>query len=124
MEILRLGVDLVYIPRIERLVSQYGIRFLKKIFTSEERDYAFKRTKSALHLASAFSVKEAFYKAVGGYSPFSWKEVVLRRDPLSGAPFLELKGKALEVFEKLGACKILVSLSHERDYVIGVVLVY
>ncbi|MCX8041963.1 MAG: holo-ACP synthase [Thermodesulfobacteriaceae bacterium] len=124
MNPLRLGTDLVYIPRIERLISQYGDRFLNKIFTSEEIEYALKRVRHAFHLASAFSVKEAFFKAVGGYSPFSWKEVVLKREPSSGAPFLELRGKALEVFKSLSGNKIVVSLSHERDYVIGIVLIY
>lgn len=123
MESLKLGIDLVYIPRIERLVSQYGDRFINKIFTSEEVEYAFKKAKYAFHLASAFSVKEAFFKATGGYSPFSWKEVIVKRASFSGAPFIELRGKALEVFKKLSGNKILVSLSHEKDYVIGVVLI-
>lgn len=123
MDHLRIGVDLVYIPRIEKLISRYGERFINKIFTSEEKDYAFRRSRSVFYLASAFSIKEAFFKAVGGYSPFSWKEITLKRDPFSGSPFLELKGKALEVFEKLSGNKILVTLSHEKDYVIGIVLI-
>ncbi len=123
MESLRLGADLVYIPRIERLISQYGNRFINKIFTSEEVEYASKKAKYVFHLASAFSIKEAFFKATGGYSPFSWKEIIVKRTPFSGAPFIELKGKALEVFKKLRGNKILVSISHEKDYVIGIVLI-
>ena len=36
MDLIGIGIDLVYIPRIQRLLNQYGERFLRKIFSEEE----------------------------------------------------------------------------------------
>jgi holo-[acyl-carrier protein] synthase len=123
MDLIGIGIDLVYIPRIQRLLNQYGERFLKKIFSEEEIEYSLKRKNTAFHLASSFASKEAFFKAVGGYSPFSFKEIILKRDFEKGTPFLELKGKAEEIFKKRGGKKILLALSHENEYTISIVVI-
>jgi holo-[acyl-carrier protein] synthase len=123
MDLIGIGIDLVYIPRIQRLLNQYGERFLKKIFSEEEIEYSLKRKNTAFHLASSFASKEAFFKAVGGYSPFSFKEIILKRDFEKGTPFLELKRKAEEIFKKRGGKKILLALSHENEYTISVVVI-
>ncbi|HDD35828.1 MAG TPA: holo-[acyl-carrier-protein] synthase [Candidatus Desulfofervidus auxilii] len=122
MNIIGIGIDLLYVPRIKRLYECYKERFLNKVFAKEEIKYALKRKNFILHLASSFSVKEAFFKATGGYSPFSFKEVILKRED-NGKPYLELKGKAFEIFKKLNGNKILVSISHERDYAISIVFI-
>jgi holo-[acyl-carrier protein] synthase len=123
MDLIGIGIDLVYIPRIQRLLNQYGERFLRKIFSEEEIEYSLKRKNTAFHLASSFASKEAFFKAVGGYSPFSFKEITLKRDFEKGTPFLELKGKAEEIFKKRGGKKILLALSHENEYTISIVVI-
>jgi holo-[acyl-carrier protein] synthase len=123
MDLIGIGIDLVYIPRIQRLLNQYGERFLKKIFSEEEIEYSLKRKNTAFHLASSFASKEAFFKAVGGYSPFSFKEIILKRDFEKGTPFLDLKGKAEEIFKKRGGKKILLALSHENEYTISIVVI-
>jgi holo-[acyl-carrier protein] synthase len=123
MDLIGIGIDLVYIPRIQRLLNQYGERFLRKIFSEEEIEYSLKRKNTAFHLASSFTSKEAFFKAVGGYSPFSFKEIILKRDFEKGTPFLELKGKAEEIFKKRGGKKILLALSHENEYTISIVVI-
>jgi holo-[acyl-carrier protein] synthase len=123
MDIIGIGVDLVHIPRIQKLLDQYGLKFLKKVFSEEEIEYALKRKNSAFHLASSFASKEAFFKATGGYSPFSFKEIVLKRNSQTGSPFLELSGKAKEVFQKRGGKKIHLALTHENEYTIGIVII-
>ncbi|MCD6548182.1 MAG: holo-ACP synthase [Thermodesulfobacterium sp.] len=123
MDLIGIGVDLVYIPRIENLLNKYGSKFLKKVFSEEETEYALKKKNTAFHLASSFASKEAFFKAVGGYSPFSFKEIILKRNPQTGSPFLELAGKAKEVFQKRGGEKIYLALSHENEYTISIVII-
>jgi holo-[acyl-carrier protein] synthase len=123
MDLIGIGIDLVYIPKIQRLLNQYGERFQKKVFSEEEIEYSLKRKNTAFHLASSFASKEAFFKAVGGYSPFTFKEIILKRDFEKGTPFLELKGKAKEIFKKRGGKKILLALSHENEYTISVVVI-
>ena len=123
MNLIGIGVDLVYIPRIQKLVDQYGLRFLKKIFSDEEIEYSLKRKNSFFHLASSFASKEAFFKAIGGYTPFSFKEIILKRNPYTKVPFLELTGKAKEIFQKRGGEKIFLALSHENEYTISIVII-
>jgi len=123
MHIIGIGVDLVYIPRIQSLFQKYGDRFLNKLFTKEEITYALQRKNTAFHLASAFASKEAFFKALGGYAPFSFKEIGLKRDPLTGAPFLELTGRAREIFYQRGGEKVFLALSHEKDYTISMIVI-
>jgi len=123
MDLIGIGIDLVYIPRIQKLLDQYGSKFLKKVFSEEEIEYAIKRKNASFHLASSFASKEAFFKAIGGYSPFSFKEVILKRDKKTGVPFLELSGKAKEVFQKKGGKKIYLALSHENEYTISIVII-
>lgn len=121
MNIIGIGIDLVYIPKIQRLTTSYGNRFLKRVFTLEELNFAFQKNNTYNHLSSAFAAKEAFFKAIGGYSPFILREISLVRDS-TGKPTLNLYGKAREVFERLGGKKILVSISHEREYTICVII--
>ncbi|MFN3921909.1 MAG: holo-ACP synthase [Caldimicrobium sp.] len=124
MKCLGLGIDLIYTPRIRRLLETYKERFLKKFFHQEEIDYALKKTKVWEALAASFAVKEAFYKAIGGYSPFSFKEISLHRDPSTGKPYLKLYGKAEEIFQRRGGKKIDLSLSHDFQYTIVVVILW
>lgn len=124
MKPLGLGIDLVNINRIKKLHERYGERFLKKVFTQEELEYAFSKRYPYNSLASAFAVKEAFYKAIGGYSPFRFKEITLLRDLKSGNPFLRLTGTAREVFNNRGCQKVFLSISHEVEYTIAIVQLF
>ncbi len=124
MKPLGIGLDLVYLPRFKRLYELYNQRFLQKLFTEEEIEYALKKKNFLPSLASAFAVKEAFYKALGGYEGFSFKEISLLRDPLTKAPSLKLSGKAQEIFIQKGGFKIDLSLSHNFEYVIAIVQVW
>ncbi|PMP69235.1 MAG: holo-[acyl-carrier-protein] synthase [Thermodesulfobacterium geofontis] len=123
MDLIGIGVDLVHIPRIQKLLDQYGSRFLKKVFSEEEIEYAFKRKNISFHLASAFASKEAFFKALGGYTPFSFREIILKRNFKDGTPFLVLTGKAKEIFQERGGEKIYLALSHENEYTISIVVI-
>jgi holo-[acyl-carrier protein] synthase len=60
-----IGVDLVETPRIERLLTQYGDRFARRVLTELEWP-GFQRTgKPVLFVANRFAAKEAFSKAMG-----------------------------------------------------------
>jgi holo-[acyl-carrier protein] synthase len=124
MNPLGVGIDLVYVPRIRRLVDTYEERFLKRVFTFEEIQYARIKKNPYQALAGAFAVKEAFYKALGGYSGFHFQEVTLVREKPSGKPFLKLSGRAEEIFHKKGGQKIDLSLSHDFDYTIAIVQIW
>ena len=64
------GIDIVEISRIRRAVERHGDRFLKRVFTADEREYCLARRFPEQHLAARFAVKEAALKALGtGVSP-------------------------------------------------------
>ncbi|MCA9312569.1 MAG: 4'-phosphopantetheinyl transferase superfamily protein, partial [Phycisphaerales bacterium] len=56
MQIRGHGIDLVDVSRIRTMVEDHGERFLARIFTAAERDYAARSTKREVeHLAARFA---------------------------------------------------------------------
>ena len=113
---MRSGVDMLEIPRLQEAVERHGQRFLKRIYTPAEQDLCAGNFAS---LAARFAAKEAVAKALGtGLGIVGWTEIeTLRLD--SGAPELNLYGKAREVSNQLGLKYWSISLSHTRVYAIA-----
>ena len=108
MEIQGIGIDIVDIERIEKMIKRYGNRFLKRIFTEREIDYAIKNKNSAEHFAGRFAAKEAVIKASREALPMKEIEILNKEN---GEPFVE-KMK-----------NILISISHEKKYAVAVAIV-
>ena len=86
------GVDIIEIPRVKRVVEQYGDRFLKRIYTEGEIAYCRGRPNQ---LASRFAAKEAVMKALGtGTRGVRWRDIEVVRQR-GRAPTVELHGTAL-----------------------------
>jgi holo-[acyl-carrier protein] synthase len=121
--ILSIGIDLVEVERIERAVSRLGSRFLERIFTPAEIAYCGPRGARFVHYAGRFAAKEAALKALGtGWAQgISWREVEILTSE-SGAPQLILHGAALDRSTRLGAARVLVSISHTRGLAIAQVV--
>ena len=100
--ILGIGNDIVSVERIENLLDKFGERFIKKVFTKDERTRSLKNLKPAASLAKRFAAKEAAWKALGDEKQIgiNWKDMEVRNNK-SGKPFLELTGKAAEQLKKL-----------------------
>ncbi len=110
--LLGIGIDMEDVERVDALLRRYGERFLGRVFTEREVAYCRRRRFPAQHLAGRFSVKEAAMKALGtGRSRgVLWRDVeVVRRH---GPPQLELHGGARRHFDRLGASRALVSITH------------
>jgi len=119
------GIDLVVIPRIQRMLDAHGDRFLHRVFTKGERAWAMQGGHlAAQRLAARFACKEAVMKALGtGWGQgVGWTQIDLRRDPLTGAPTLVLSGAAQERARWLGIDTWLVSLSHAGEYAMASVI--
>lgn len=113
------GVDIIEIPRIQRVFQLYGARFLRRIFTQGEIDYCRGR---APNLAGRFAAKEATMKSLGtGVRGVGWKDIEVVRHP-SGAPSIKLHGRAERRAERLGVQEISVSISHCREYAVAFVV--
>jgi len=111
MPILRTGIDLVEIDRLEQLDEAIRARFLQRVFT--ERELA-EVGSSFASLAGRFAVKEAVAKALGcGIGAIGWQAIEVQRGH-EGEPVLVLSGKALELAQSLGIQQWSISISHSR----------
>ncbi len=120
--IIGIGIDIVAIDRFQRVWESYRERFLHRIYTFREQVLAQNRSNALLYFAALFAAKEAASKALGtGMRGVGWREIEIRHEP-SGKPFLVFHGRAKRRFHELGAQKSHVSLSHEKDYAVAMVL--
>jgi holo-[acyl-carrier protein] synthase len=117
--ILRTGVDLIEIARIEEVVSRHGKHYLERIFTPSELERSGKRPES---LAGRFAAKEAVAKALGsGIGDVAWQEIEILGDE-QNAPTLILHGAALQRAKELGLTTWSLSLSHSLTQAIALVI--
>ncbi|MDR2745792.1 MAG: holo-ACP synthase [Desulfovibrio sp.] len=119
--IIGLGVDIVEIPRIEKIYGRFGHRFLEKIFTPEELDAL--PAGSASALAGNFAAKEAAVKALGtGFSRgIGPRQIEIGRNR-RGEPLITFLGRADDRRREIGVTRGLLSISHERSMAVAVVV--
>ena len=119
MPIICTGIDIIEIDRIQNVLSQYGNRFLNKIFTPDEIQYCRGRSPN---LAGRFAAKEATMKALKtGARGVSWKDIEVIKAS-NGAPSIKLYNRALARSESLGVSSLSISFSHSRDYAVASVI--
>jgi len=119
---LRTGVDLIEIARVDRAIVRHGARFLARIYTANELDDCHGRIES---LAARFAAKEAAAKALGTgiwRHGVEWTDIEVCRDPVSGAPSLALHNAAAAHSNRLALTHWSVSLSHDRERAIAFVV--
>ena len=113
------GVDMVEIPRIERVARRYGDRFLQRIYT--EREIAYCRGR-APQLAGRFAAKEAAMKSLGtGARGVRWRDIEVVREG-GRAPTIKLYGSAHARARRLGIDHLAVSLSHSEENAVAFVV--
>ncbi len=108
----RIGIDIVEVQRIKDMVEHYGQRFLNRLFTQGEINYALSASSDLRfeRLAARFAAKEALIKAVGYSLPFHSIEV---NHTASGRP---------KITCSIISGKIEASLSHTEKLAIACVL--
>lgn len=117
--ILRTGVDLIEISRIEEVLARHGARYLERIYTPAEREQL---GRSAESLAGRFAAKEAVAKALGsGIGDVSWLDIEILGDE-DNAPGLTLRGAAAQKAKELGLETWSVSISHSVSHAVAVVV--
>lgn len=115
-----IGVDMVEVSRIAKALVRNTEKFPRRILSVEELEQFQDCPNQDVFLAKRFAVKEAVAKALGtGFSNgVSWIDISLSHDEL-GKPLVELSGEARKQLQRLGGCKVLVSLSDEAGLVIA-----
>ncbi len=121
-EIIGIGIDLVEVSRIEHAIKTKKT-FLKRIYSDKEIKLSDRGKFRLEELAGRFAVKEAILKAIktGWRKGVTFKEVIVLNEP-SGAPYVNLTGKARKVADSLGVKNIYISISHTKDLAIGMAI--
>jgi len=120
----RVGVDLVKVQRMEEAIRKHGDVFLKRVFSENEIAYCEARPhRKYEHYAGRFAAKEAFYKAIRPREAhIRFKNLEVKNLP-SGAPEFTVGEEESSRLELASNLKISISLSHDTDYAIAVVVV-
>lgn len=115
---MEIGVDIEQNERFKN-VSEH---FLARVYTKNERAYAFKFKNSHEHLCAMWCVKEATVKAFSNLKiPFLEIEVSATSD---GKPFIVKNKTILSELKKANCTEIKISLSHSKDYSTATCLIY
>ncbi len=123
-----LGTDICDVRRIRESVERHGERFAEKVLS--EAELAVYRRRGARwpdrglrYLATRFSAKEAFSKAIGlgMRMPMTWRTCEIANLP-SGQPVVVLHGALKTWFEAQGLTAH-VTLTDETDYAASFVVV-
>jgi holo-[acyl-carrier protein] synthase len=118
-QFLGLGTDLVEIDRF-RLALDRRAGLPERLFSDEERAYAFRHRDPAPSLAARFAAKEAVMKALGvGLWKFKLRDVEVARRT-GGAPELVLYGKAAALASERGVASWHLSLTHSDSMAMAV----
>ena len=118
-----IGVDIVDIARIQVLLDRYGDRFLARVYTGAEVEYALRGATKAERLAGRFAVKEAVMKALGtGKSQgILWRDVETLRGRF-GKPEVHLHGQAVKWAKLRGGGAVHVSITHDGGKAVAFVI--
>ena len=111
---MKIGIDIVYIPKFEKTLKDNQVYFSQNVFCSKEWDDA-----SIERLASIFATKEATMKALGIKSG-RWLEICVEHTK-NGKPFLS---QFPQENNKQKKWSHELSISHDGEYVIANIVFY
>jgi holo-[acyl-carrier protein] synthase len=121
--IISIGIDIVEVYRIRETIERTP-RFATRVFTPRERAYCdAKGAAAAQSYAARFAAKEACLKALqtGWRGKITWQDIEITSDE-AGVPRLELKDEAGRLFEKMGATRVHLSMSHTTEHAVAQVV--
>jgi holo-[acyl-carrier protein] synthase len=123
-----IGTDVCDIKRIARALERHGARFAERVLGPHELEvFRTRRAKvearGVAYLATRFSAKEAFSKAIGMgmRTPMTWRDCEVVK-AASGKPQIRLHGALARWFDERGLIAH-VSVSDESDVATAFVIV-
>jgi holo-[acyl-carrier protein] synthase len=118
---LGVGVDIITISRMRDVLETSGKVFMDKVFTPYEQERAEAHPDRVAYLAMTFAAKEAIFKTfgIGWHMGVQFKEIEVR-DGQFGEPIPILTGRFAEIASERGVSRVLLSLSYDGDYAVGV----
>ena len=127
MAIYGIGTDVVQVSRVAGVMERTQGRFAEKVLGPDElRVFHARRARSEArglaYLATRFSAKEAFSKAIGlGMRwPMTWRALQTLNEP-SGKPVIVASGELAQWLAARGI-RAWVTVSDEREYAVSFVI--
>lgn len=117
----RVGVDIVEIGRIRGIMDRHP-EFTRRVFTPREIGYCERFSDPARHFAARFAAKEAAFKALSGRTRVL-RFLDFEVDTEGGRPALRITGGTGEEMRGLRIGEISLSLSHERECAVAMVMI-
>ena len=117
-----IGVDMTTVERFMKWID--NPEMIQRFFNKEELCSNPNPVFQKEHYAARFAAKEAFGKALGvGITGFNLCDVYIKSEP-NGRPVLKVQNSAEKKLKEIfGDCILHVSLSHERNNAIAVVII-
>lgn len=119
--IVGIGTDICDVRRVQASLQRHGERFARKVLSDAELAQWQARSarwpeRGVRYVATRFSAKEAFSKAIGlgMRMPMTWRACEIANLP-SGAPVVVLHGSLKDWFDARGY-KVHISVTDESDY--------
>jgi holo-[acyl-carrier protein] synthase len=108
---------------VKAAIERHGEVFLRRVFTSQEREYCERFKNKFERYAGRFAAKEAAMKALGtGWARgVRWVDVEVVREK-GGRPTMALSGEAGKVAERLGVKRIALSITHTEAQALAQVI--
>jgi holo-[acyl-carrier protein] synthase len=121
--VVAIGIDLIKVRDVRDSLAEFGERYLRRLFTNREQIDCCSSADPIPRLAARYAAKEATIKAlkVNGCQPV-WTSMEVWRNPLGWCDEMRLSGAAARLAVERGVGRLHVSLSHEDDAAIAVVL--
>jgi holo-[acyl-carrier protein] synthase len=123
-----IGTDICDLRRLRATLARRGDRFAEKVLGEREIEVFHARrarveARGVAYLATRFSAKEAFSKAIGLgiHMPMTWRACEILNLP-SGQPVIRLNGALAEWFAERGLTAH-VTVTDETDYAASFVVV-
>ena len=123
-----IGTDVCDVRRIRASLERHGERFAQRVLAAGEiKVWQFRSARwperGVRYLATRFSAKEAFSKAVGlgMRMPMTWRSCEIANER-SGKPYIVLHGELKQWFEAQGLAAH-VTVTDETDYAASFVIV-
>ena len=118
-----IGTDIADCARVEKIYRKHGYHFVKNILTPKELALLDERSGKGEFIAGRWAAKEAFSKALGTgmCAECAFVEIEILPDERN-CPKISLLAATAETAKKRGITRIHVSISHERDTAVGMVV--
>ncbi len=119
--VIGVGVDIITLSRMRDILETSGKVFMDKVFTPWEQQRAETHPNRVAYLAMTFAAKEAIFKTfgIGWETGVQFKEIEIREGE-HGEPIPVLTGRFAELASERVVTRVLLSLSYDGDYAVGV----